>query len=63
MSSDDDIFVHPTNENDWLSPKLEHTLSGKVRVINNSHLPINLQKDQVIAHITRANEKDLCTTN
>ena len=58
MSSDDDIFVHPTKENDWQSPNLEHTLGGKACVINNSHLPINLQKDQVTAHIMRANDKD-----
>jgi hypothetical protein len=66
MSSDDDIFIHPTHDNQWLSPDFDHTLSGKVRVVNNSQVPINLKKDQVVAHITRANDNiplNVCQSN
>ena len=66
MFSDDDIFINPTNDNQWLSPDFDHTLSGKVRVANNSQVPINLKKNQVVAHITRANDtvpSNICESN
>ena len=47
---DKDVFIHPSCENSWITPDLSCTLSGEVRLVNTTSLPINLKKNQVLGH-------------
>ena len=50
------IVIHPNTNADWLKPDLSHSVEGKVRLTNSSHLPISLIKDEIVASISKADD-------
>jgi len=47
---DGTVFVEPFN--DWMSPRIHHSVDGKIRLTNSSPVPVTLESDQVIAAST-----------